>query len=494
MKLDNKRGLLLRLPVLAAVAAVFLLFFSVSTSPLTNEYGGDSAFFMLVGQGMTKGMLPYRDFFDMKGPYLFLVEYIGQLICYGRTGAFLMQWVHLTACLWIADGIFAMTLGRRRASFLWELALMIPWLAVAAVTFEGGNLTEEYSLPWLMLAVYFALRYLRASEASGDWKHQPWIGFYYGFVFGYLALIRVTNAALIGAVILTISAGLLVKKEFKNLFVNGLMFIFGCAAAFAPMCVYYAGQGLLEEMLSQVFGFGVRYSAEVGMAQKLAGIPKRLVPIMLLPAIVPAIRRQKDWRIWMLTLSAVGLFLVAAVMGNGYLHYMTLGIPNLVLALALAAEGIAGEKRDMIRGGALAVLAVLSFALLWPKLQHQIATSTEEIRIGSQLFGSRAALLEMNDQIPAEDSVYTYGHACSAWYARTGRFPGHRYCDWQEHYITLNPEVGDELAAWLGEENPDWIVIPLHYQFAPQQIAQVVADHYHEYSRNGAYILLKANG
>ena len=128
--------------MLAAVAAVFLLFFSVSTSPLTNEYGGDSAFFMLVGQGMTKGMLPYRDFFDMKGPYLFLVEYIGQLICYGRTGAFLMQWVHLTACLWIADGIFAMTLGRRRASFLWELALMIPWLAVAAVTFvflPGSN-------------------------------------------------------------------------------------------------------------------------------------------------------------------------------------------------------------------------------------------------------------------------------------------------------------------------------------------------------------------
>lgn len=492
MKTENKKGMLLRLPVLAALAAAFLLFFSVSTSPLTNEYGGDSAFFMLVGQGMTRGLLPYRDFFDMKGPYLFLIEYLGQLICYGRTGAFLMQWVHLTACLWITDCIYRMML--KKASFLLELLLMAPWLVVAAVTFEGGNLTEEYSLPWLLLAVYFALRYLRASGETGDWKHPVRIGFYYGFAFGFLALIRVTNAAMIGAVILTISVGLLTKKEFKNLIGNGVMFILGCAAAFAPMCVYYACHGLLGEMLSQVFGFGVQYSAEVGLAAKLAGIPKRLIPIMLLPVIVPAVKKVKDWRVWMLMLSGVGLFLVAAVMGNGYTHYMTLGIPNLVLALALLADRTCEGKSSPARGGVLIALTLVSFFLLWPKLSNQINTSLEEIRVGSQLYGARAALMEMNAQIPEEDSVYTYGHACSAWYARTGRFPGNRYCDWQEHYIELNPEVGDELAAWLGAESADWIVIPLHYEFAPEQIAEVVAAHYHEYSRNGAYILLKANG
>lgn len=42
---------------------LFLLFFSYMTSPLFPwAHGWDSAFFQLVGAGMTKGYLPYRDF------------------------------------------------------------------------------------------------------------------------------------------------------------------------------------------------------------------------------------------------------------------------------------------------------------------------------------------------------------------------------------------------------------------------------------------------
>ena len=67
-------------------------FFASNSSPLTpNFVGSDSAFFRLVGQGMTKGMLPYRDFFDMKGPYLFLIEYLAQLVSYGRLGIFIIE-------------------------------------------------------------------------------------------------------------------------------------------------------------------------------------------------------------------------------------------------------------------------------------------------------------------------------------------------------------------------------------------------------------------
>lgn len=50
----------------------FLLVFSIYTSPIyKNSYGYDPSFFQMVGFAMTKGYVPYRDFFDMKGPYLF---------------------------------------------------------------------------------------------------------------------------------------------------------------------------------------------------------------------------------------------------------------------------------------------------------------------------------------------------------------------------------------------------------------------------------------
>ena len=88
---------------------VFLAVFSYSTSPFTTcDNGADAAFFRLVGQGMTQGYLPYRDFFDMKGPFLFLIEYIGQLLSYGRLGIFVLQWLNLFGSIVIICKILKM--------------------------------------------------------------------------------------------------------------------------------------------------------------------------------------------------------------------------------------------------------------------------------------------------------------------------------------------------------------------------------------------------
>lgn len=137
------------------ISTVFLSFASYFTSPLTSLYGSDSAFFQMVGQAMTKGMLPYRDFFDMKGPYLFFLQYAAQLICYGRLGCFIMQVVHLTATLWF--GCRCIRLGLKKRSILGELLLLIPCAAVLGATMDGGNLTEELALPMLLGSLYLLL-------------------------------------------------------------------------------------------------------------------------------------------------------------------------------------------------------------------------------------------------------------------------------------------------------------------------------------------------
>ena len=70
MKTTHKH-MLIRSVYLFLISVLFLTVYSVTTSPITAYSGLDSAFFQLVGQGMTEGLLPYRDFFDMKGTYLF---------------------------------------------------------------------------------------------------------------------------------------------------------------------------------------------------------------------------------------------------------------------------------------------------------------------------------------------------------------------------------------------------------------------------------------
>lgn len=51
---------------------IFLLLFSPYTTPLNPYYGYDDNIFMIIGQGINKGYVPYKDLFDHKGPILFL--------------------------------------------------------------------------------------------------------------------------------------------------------------------------------------------------------------------------------------------------------------------------------------------------------------------------------------------------------------------------------------------------------------------------------------
>ena len=109
--------------LLTALAAVgFLAVCALSTTPLLQyNVGQDAAFFRLVGKGMTQGMLPYRGFFDMKVPYLFLMEYLGQLLFPGRTGAFLLECVCLFVTILLKIAYFLkictnclLTLGQKK--------------------------------------------------------------------------------------------------------------------------------------------------------------------------------------------------------------------------------------------------------------------------------------------------------------------------------------------------------------------------------------------
>ena len=191
--------------ILSFASFLFLSIFSYFTSPLSaHDNGYDAAFFMLVGQGMTKGYLPYRDFFDMKGPVLFLIEYLGQQIFYGRTGIFIIQGLNLTLILITICGIFETNhINYRRLQIL----LLLPIAYVLSFTIEGGNLTEEFSLFPLLSCLYLCIDFFNKCEKPGKkWQRDIYwySGAWFGACFGALLLIRITNAAFICAMVLVI--------------------------------------------------------------------------------------------------------------------------------------------------------------------------------------------------------------------------------------------------------------------------------------------------
>lgn len=83
--------------VLLALSSAVITVFSVYTTPISPYYGNDSAFFLLMGKGVTQGKIPYLDLYDQKGPMIFYVNALGYLLTGNRYGIFLMQIVNLTA-------------------------------------------------------------------------------------------------------------------------------------------------------------------------------------------------------------------------------------------------------------------------------------------------------------------------------------------------------------------------------------------------------------
>lgn len=491
--MEQNKSLWLRIlePVVLGLAALgFLLVCSLSTTPLLSfEVGQDAAFFRLVGQGMTQGLLPYRDFFDMKGPYLFWMEYLGQRLLFGRLGVFLVQWVCLTVTLVFAKKSLDVAFPEKGCPLVLGLFMLLPCAVILSYTMQGGGLTEELSLPFLMPCLYVFLRYLRGTRLPSpeNQDHPPLWGFLYGLVFGIMALIRITNAALLGAILLTVMVNLFVWKRFRNFFANVGAFLLGVLAGVLPGLLWAWWRGILGDMLNQVFLFGFRYSGEAGFPQKLRSL-LTLWPCLftgLLPLIVLVVFRVRDWKSWLFTLTALGTLLLAAAMGNGYAHYFVLSLPLVVYgAYLLAAQT---RKRFRRRAGDRVVCLVLSLLLLlgslaaqWPLLYPR---AIAEIRYAMYCARTHQedsresnALKTLLSQVPEEADVYIYGFAsCSRLYLLSGRMPAIRYCDWQEHYIALAPEIGEAITAYL--QTGSYVLTP-EAGLAPREIRELLQQDY----------------
>lgn len=125
------------------LAIVFLLFESSYTSVLNPYYGYDSAVFMVVGKGWSNGFVPYRDLFDHKGPFLYLMNALGFTINDGKLGVLIIQTIFMTATLFLIYKIGRLYLKKVCA---WIIVFVFMFLYCAMIS--EGNMTEEWSLPF----------------------------------------------------------------------------------------------------------------------------------------------------------------------------------------------------------------------------------------------------------------------------------------------------------------------------------------------------------
>ena len=85
--------------LLALLCATLALLIATSSSPLyAANFWTDTNIYFTIGRGMTRGLLPYRDLFDHKGPLLFMLYALGAAISdTSFIGVFILEALSLAA-------------------------------------------------------------------------------------------------------------------------------------------------------------------------------------------------------------------------------------------------------------------------------------------------------------------------------------------------------------------------------------------------------------
>lgn len=319
------------------ISAVFCFAFSISTSPFYSHYGYDSIIFRLIGKYWAEGVLPYVGLWDHKGPYIFFVNLLGYKLTGNTIGIFILQIIHLTFTIFFIFRSFNLFEGGIR-SWLWTISSLI-WLVCS---FDEGNLTEEYLLPWIACVIYLTMRWAQQNSIAQVENFDSRISFLSGIILGLGLMTRLTNAAVTSGIILYVGLMQLFHKKWGDLFKTILVFCTGFFLVVMPFVLYFYAHQALGDMWFGTFELNFKYAGQsVGLAYKkqiIRNIVLMAAPFTALVAILSINifkngRLNHDSLLWLLASLPYMIWLISS---NHFTHYNMIVIALLpVLAFVV---------------------------------------------------------------------------------------------------------------------------------------------------------------
>ncbi|XME03431.1 glycosyltransferase family 39 protein [Lachnospiraceae bacterium C1.1] len=461
---------------------IFIYFASSWTSPrYPYAYGYDSAWYSMMGRAVAQGLVPYKDYFDLKGPTLFFYEAIGQILIRGRNGIFLIQCISIAAAVFFIYKIMRLYNNR-----IWSFISLMLFYGAYTSLLWGGNTVEELFLPLNMASLYLSLKFLK----NKDYNELNSSSFIIGLSFFIIFWGKMTVTAPIIASVITVFVVLVKNSEWDKIIRCIKFFLFGGFFVSAPIFAYFAMRGAVNDMVKCVFMLGFKRGTDYYEGFSLEWEKMLIIcPLCLIFGIFLWTKKKTDFykKLLMIVMPIVTYLLLH--LGTPFDYYFIIELPLFICFMTFLPETTTKLRKKKI----YIIRALVSAAVFITILIFYLPPAAEKYEENSFIYDNLdgitkvEAINAINDQIPENERNDVFNlESGMIYYEVLKKFPMNKYAVNCPYFLHLYPEIKTEILERLRKEKPQWVISEDMNAFDDEDIREYVFKNYMLVDKNEA--------
>jgi hypothetical protein len=489
---------------LTAVLTAFLVitFFSMTTSFLYRGYlisnFLDSNFFQLTGKLILEGKVPYRDFFDHKGPFVFYLEALGYWIS-PKYGIYLLSILNLTFSFFFfqrTGDLLSLPKGATLTG-LFLFAMLIGW------TYEG-NTIAEMTLPFVALPLYL---FIKALVQNKD-RDYLWGNLLNGLSLSFALFTRATDCLVNAGFFLFFLVEMIRKKRPGFFFLNAGIAVLGAVLLSLPPILIAQEQGTLELMFEASILDNFHYVQGAASPFRYYFMAVWIVLLPLFLFVLFCLRKDDlDPEIALFLSITSGFFSFCFILISNYAHYFIISFPVIGLITALLTadfirrafeQGKLAQRRTAIRRGYASILAAITVISAAIPLTEYYVRPAEDRNFAD--YGNYLKVSEALAKVPESSKGNTFVFDSNPSFYLIGDYSTNcRYVSYQSWQSVFEPEIDEEVKRYVSSAEADYIVYDDYYSehISPaaraqrEEVFQAISEHYLKAYDNG-YVTIYA--
>lgn len=425
----------------------------------------DSSVFKYVARVILKGGMPYLDAFDHKGPLIYLINVLGIQIAKWR-GIWVLELFAVFVTFYFMYKIARIYTGRAMSIFL----LLIGSCPLFSY-FEGGNLTEEYAMPFIAISLYIFVDYFVKSHVNVFRLVTC------GFSFGAVLMLRPNMCSTWIVMCLGVLIKCILSKELQQLWSFIMYFTAGALILIAPILLWLAANGAFGAFVSSYIAFNMSYSSAtiVEKAGSFIYFANHVLVLFSVCGLSCVCVRKKHYLDILYLIYIFTTLLLICISGQHYNHYGMVVVPALIYPFARMISALKENMPNLLVIDFFVVFFLVMFAASgWLGAIQNAVTEYEtkdELHFGLKEMETANLVVSHSTE---EDEIIVLG----SWdiiYNLSDRFAASKY-SYQLPPLNIDSNRAEEFYQEIESNKPKLIVLPSKGAFAYDWIIHFIEE------------------